>query len=151
MGDNEGGIKLPRQGETKTQVWPGGSSRATLDQLIKSKKPFEKEVTITVTDDTGGEVEVSVLFRAIGGTEYDKLVSQFPPTKGQRDEGLSFNIDRFAPALISRCAVEPEIPIEDAKELWESESWNRGERMALFMGAVECCTKGLDIPFGNVV
>lgn len=151
MGENDN-IKVSRKtAEDEAQVWPGGGSRATLDQLVKGKKPFEKEVTITVTSDSGEESEVTVLFRAIGGNSYDKLVSQYPPNREQKQEGMTFNIDRFAPVLISKCAIEPEIPLDDAKELWNSDAWNRGERMALFLGAVECCTKGLDIPFGNGV
>ena len=35
----------------------------------------------------------------------------------------------------------------DAKEIWESEEWSRGDLMVLFRNAVDLNNRGLDIPF----
>jgi len=35
----------------------------------------------------------------------------------------------------------------DAKEIWESPEWSRGDLMVLFRKAVELNNKGVDIPF----
>lgn len=122
------------------------TKRATLEGL-KKKRPKEKAVTVAVSTDDGNTEEVEVLFRAIGSHAYDELVAKYPPNKKQKDQGLTYDMDKFGPALIAACAVEPEMSEEDAKEIWESDAWNRGELMTLFMGAVQVCTQGLDIPF----
>ena len=118
--------------------------RATLDQL-RTKRPAEKTVTLTVEGADGPE-EIDMLFRAIGHHEYDRLVTKFPPTAPQKKEGLTYDIERFGPSLISRVCVDPQMTEDDTHELWNSGQWNRGEITALFLAAVEICNKGLDIP-----
>lgn len=122
------------------------SKRATLD-LLKNKPKRTHEFTIYLTDESGEKVEVTLKYASIGMREYDKLVSKHPPTAEQRVDGASFNIDTFAPALIARSAVDPEMSEEDAKEIWDSPNWSRGDVMVLFRNAVELNNKGLDIPF----
>lgn len=116
--------------------------KATLDLLTK-KRPVEKEVVIAVQGDDGPE-ELEMLFRSIGSAEYDNLVGKFPPRADQKKEGLTYDIDRFAPALIARVCVDPPMSEEDAKAIWASDEWNRGEVMNLFMSAIDVCTRGLE-------
>lgn len=121
------------------------SKKATLD-LLKGKKRAER--TFSVYLDVDGEnTELQLTFKAIGAQAYDKLVSKHPPKAEQRVEGASFNIDTFAPALIAACSVDPEMSPEDAKEIWESEDWSRGDLMVLFRNAVDINNQGFDIPF----
>lgn len=120
--------------------------RATLDQL-KGKKSSTSEFSLYLPDDEGGQVELTMKYRAIGSVEYDKLVSKHPPKPEQRVEGASFNIDTFAPALIARVSVEPEMTLKDAEDIWNSPDWSRGDLMVLFRNAVELNNRGLDIPF----
>jgi hypothetical protein len=81
--------------------------------------------------------------------EYDRLVSKHPPTTEQRADGASFNLDTFAPALISAVSSDPEISPTDAKEIWNSAEWSRGEVITLYRQAVDLCNRGLDIPFNE--
>jgi hypothetical protein len=120
--------------------------RATLDQL-KKKQRVTKTVTVNVTGDDGDPMEVSLSFRGIPAQQYDKLISRFPPLKEHKKQGYQYNPDKFGPALIAATCVDPEITEEDAKEIWESDNWNRGERMMLMMAAIEVCTVGLNVPF----
>ena len=125
------------------------SKAATLD-ILKSKSRAKETFSIYVNDADGKEHEVELTFQAIGALEYDKLVSKHPPTSDQRVDGASFNIDTFAPALIAKSSVEPEMTEKDAKEIWQSPEWSRGDLMVLFRHAVELNNKGMDIPFrGN--
>ena len=124
------------------------SKRATLD-LLKSKKRASEEFTIYVTDEDGGKQEVTLLFQSIGAVAYEKLVAKHPPKAEQRVEGASYDINTFAPALIAACSVDPELSYKDAKEIWDSESWSRGDLMVLFMKAVELNNRGIDIPFNE--
>jgi hypothetical protein len=138
--------------DTKVQIARNEQSKAakaaTLD-LLKNKRRAETRFSIYVTDTDGEQQEVELHFRAIGAQEYDKLVSKHPPKPEQRIEGAAFNIDTFAPALIARCAVEPEMSEKDAKEIWDSPDWSRGDLMVLFRNAVDLNNRGVDIPFSE--
>ena len=123
--------------------------RATWDQLIGKKRATE-EISLNVPDGNGGSTEVTMLFQAIGTREYDKLLAKHPPKAEQKLEGASYDINSFGPDIIHKCAVEPELSIQEARQLWDSDDWSRGEIMTLFRAAVEVCNRGLDIPFtGN--
>lgn len=122
------------------------SKRATLDQL-KSKPRATTEFSIYLSNGNGEQSEVTLKYQSIGMREYDRLVSKHPPKPEQRVDGASFDIDTFAPALISAVCVEPEITPSDAKEIWDSPDWSRGDLMVLFRNAVDLNNRGLDIPF----
>jgi len=124
------------------------SRRATLDQLV-NKAPSTTEFSIYLSDGNGGNTEVTLKYKAIGMREYDRLVSKHPPKPEQRAEGNSFDIDTFAPALISACSVEPEITPAEAKKIWDSDDWSRGDVMVLFRNAVDLNNRGLDVPFSE--
>lgn len=119
---------------------------ATFTDLVK-KPVRSKTLTMKVPGDDGEEQELTLKVRAIGQRAYDELLSEHPPTKKQKDSGDSYNIDTFCPALISRSLVEPIITVEEAAELWASETWSRGELTELFFSCVDVNNKGLDIPF----
>lgn len=140
---------MPVQNEGKTQEararQRAGDKRATFDQLA-GKKRAEEEITVSLSGN-GTDDKVTLLFRAIGTREYDKLLGKHPPKAEQKVEGASYNIDSFGPALIAKCAAEPELTEAQSKELWESDDWSRGEIMTLFRTAVEVCNRGLDVPF----
>jgi hypothetical protein len=124
-------------------------NRATYEMLVK-KRHLEKEVTIKIPGDDGDLVEVTMLFRAIGAREYDRLLTKHPPSTEQRAQGGSYDINTFGPALISRVCVDPEMNEDECRQIWNSSDWNRGEVMSLFSAAVELCNQGLDIPFTGV-
>lgn len=115
------------------------AKRATFDTL-KGKKRTEREFEIELN----GE-RVSFLFRSIGATAYDKLLTRFPPTREQQADGATYDQDRFAPALLSQVSVEPTLTEEEWREIWTSDEWNRGEVGILFWTAVELCNKGLEL------
>jgi hypothetical protein len=117
------------------------SKRATFD-LLKSKKRAEREFEFTLNDE-----KVSLLFRAIGANEYDKLVSKAKPTVEQKADGANYDINVFGPALLAAVSIEPEMSAAQWKEIWTSPEWSRGEVVQLFYIASELCNRGLDIPF----
>lgn len=117
------------------------SKRATLEGLI-AKRPREAEYEFPLGED--GE-KVSLLMRAINGTDYDKLITKYPPTNDQRAEGAQFDINRFGPALLARVVVEPVATFEEWTDIWRSESWSMGEIGELFGRASQLCGQGLDL------
>ena len=122
------------------------SKRATFEMLVK-KPRLETEVPVKIPGDDGVPVKMMMLFRAIGARDYDKLLTRHPPTTEQRADGMSYNLNTFGPALISRVCIDPEMSEEQATEIWNSSDWGRGEVMSLFSAAVDLCNKGLDISF----
>jgi hypothetical protein len=128
------------------QKQSAASKRATLD-MLKNKPRSTSEFSLYLSDGNGGTNEVTLKYQAIGMRAYDKLVAKHPPKPDQRAEGSSFDIDTFAPALIAACSVDPEISPTEAKDIWDSEDWSRGDVMVLFRNAVELNNRGLDIPF----
>jgi len=137
-------VTKPVQDEKPSSV--ARSKRATFDRLAKKAKA-EREVPLQLEGDDGEMEEVSILFRAIGAKQYDDLIAKHPPNAQQKMSGDIYNIHTFAPALIAICSVEPKLSYDEAKAIWDSEDWSRGEVMALFGACVELCNKGLNIPF----
>jgi hypothetical protein len=122
--------------------------RATIDELI-NKPRSTTEFSLYLANGDGEPKEVTLRYQAIGMRAYDRLVAKHPPKPDQRAEGSSFDIDSFAPALIAACSMEPEISVGEAKKIWDSDEWSRGDVMVLFRNAVELNNRGLDIPFSE--
>lgn len=122
--------------------------RATLD-ILREKKRLEKEITVFLPVGEGKTEEVSFLFQSIGAQEWDNLVAKHPPTADQRADGQAFNMHTFAPALLAKVCVDPEMSEADWKEIWNSPDWNRGEVIQFYATAVELCSTGMDVPFSG--
>lgn len=122
------------------------SRPATFTDLVK--KPVRtKTITMKVPGDDDAVEELTLRVRAIGQQAYDALLAEHPPTKKQKESGDSYNIETFCPALISKSLVEPTLTYDEARELWTSETWSRGELTELFFSCVDVNNKGLNIPF----
>lgn len=105
------------------------------------KKPARtKEVEITF-----GDEPATVLLRAIGNTTYDRLLTEHPPTKEQKEEDATYNPDTFAPALIASVLAEPKLTVEEATEMYNSDEWSRGELLNLFTECIIVCSEGLKV------
>lgn len=133
---NEGAVQEARAKQS------AASKRATFAKLSK-KGRAEREVTVQI----GGE-QLTMLFKAISAREYDALLASHPPSPKQKIEGHTYNLDSFGPAIIAAVCVDPDLTEDEAKAIWESEEWSRGEIMTLFGHAVEICNQGMDVPFG---
>lgn len=117
------------------------AKRLTLADLHKkSKKRREVEVTID------GE-KYSWVLQAVSPSVMDQLQADNPPNKEQKARGASFDINKFAPALIAACSAEPEITAEDMQEIIESGNWSTGEVNFLFDACTELCMSGFDTNF----
>ena len=124
---------------------PPRRRQATADDLL-GKKARKAEIPISVPTDKGNQVLTMDLV-AISSDEYDALLAEHPPTPDQKKDGNSYNPDTFAPALISAVLAEPKLTVEQATAIWKSPTWNRGELRDLFMGCVNLCSEGLNVPF----
>ena len=88
-------------------------------------------------------------FRSIGRFAYDEMVGEHPPSKDQKKDGADFNTDTFPPHLVSASCIDPEIPIEDALEIFSDPDWNGAELRSLFFGALDVNRELGDIPLSR--
>lgn len=133
----------------KTAESNGTGEGKTALQLLLSKQNTKRVLKLYITDENGEPQEIELTFTSIGSKAYDKLVAKHPPTAEQRLEGSTYNPDTFIPALISVCMTDPEMSDAQAKQLWTSESWSRGDLMAIFGAAMGVNNQGVDVPFSE--
>lgn len=116
------------------------AKRATID-MLRSKPRAEKEIALKIP----GVGEATLLLRAIGAQEYDRLLTKNPPTTEQMASGNGYNIHTFAPALLSEVVADPKMDEKEWGEIWNSPDWSRGEVLQIFEMAVELCNIGMDV------
>jgi hypothetical protein len=121
---------------------------ATFESL--SKKPRRVlNFTVFTADDAGDQVSLKMRYMALSSIAYDELLAAHPPSNKEKTLGASYNVDTFAPALISAVSVIPKLSYEQAKEIYTSSDWSGGEVTALFINALRVCNAGLDVPFNE--
>lgn len=107
---------------------------ATLEGLLSKAAP-ERSVVVDVNG-----TRMSLRLRAMSGPDYDALERQHGPEASDIDRlgrPLLFNPRTFPPALVAACCVEPVLSEDEAKKLWLSPSWSKGDLDALFSAAYE--------------
>lgn len=119
---------------------------ATLEQLM-AKRRRETEVVVHSVDEDGGDVELVLKFRALSSAEYDELVAKYPPTPKQRADGLAYDPDKFASALVAAVCYDPVLSVADVTALLKSDTWSPGEGNSLSGTAFALCQQGAGIPF----
>lgn len=75
---------------------------------------------------------IPLLFRGLPRPDYEALIKAHPPTEKQGEDGDGWNVDTFAPALISAASVDG-MPPEDAEFFLAT--WAPAEATALFNAA----------------
>lgn len=87
-------------------------------------------------------------FKSLGRTKYGALLDEFPPREGNRTDRLTgFDSDEFPPALLAASAVDPEMTVAHAKEIWGGEDWSDAETTRLFQAALKAQKELVDVPF----
>jgi hypothetical protein len=118
----------------------------TFDQLVA--KPRRKlTFPIHTIDADGDEIVLQMTYQSLTNREYDELVERHPPEAREKAKGAQFNVMTFSPALVSAVSFEPRISFEQAKMIFESDTWSGGELATLFINAQRVCNSGLDVPF----
>jgi hypothetical protein len=132
------------------------------DEIKAQKRPARDEVPLALdpalaqayaeaqqkVDETRQALEFrpgSAEREALGREEFEDLIDDCPPSKEQRDRyrkenpqmaaagvNLRWDREKFAPLLFSRCVVDPELTMSQAKELWAGGVFSQGEVEFLF-------------------
>jgi len=97
------------------------------------------------------EESVTFTFQDIGRRALDQLISEHHPTPDQKNRVaelgggiLEYNIDTFPPALIAATAIDPELSIEDAQQIFDE--WGAGDAEILFTQALLVCRERTSHP-----
>lgn len=107
------------------------------DRIAAAKDALE-QVRVEIAEDLA-----ELTFRALPSNEYKELVRAHPPNQAdqaenQRIHGMpaEFDVDTFAPALISACCVEPKMTVDEVNELVTVFGWSDAEFGRLFQLAL---------------
>lgn len=92
-------------------------------------------------------LEIEVTVEALSMKDYDKLLSKYPPTEEEQAKGLTYELEKFAPALIAACLVDPAMTLKQTQQLWSSDNWSRGDVESLFGKVLQVNHRDSSIPF----
>lgn len=97
---------------------------------------------------------VTFTFQDIGRKAFDELVMAHPATKDQKERVaelgggiLEYNIDTFPPALLAATAIDPEMTVEDAQQIFDV--WGSGDAEILFTQALLVCKERTSVPLSR--
>lgn len=113
------------------------AQRATLDMFL-TRTPVEQEFEFDL-----GAGKVSLLYRAVGAKEYDKLIDLCPATKAQAANDMSVDEDKFRPLLLSKVVAEPAFTQQEWKQILDSPNIGRAEAGELYFTGVQICNRQL--------
>ena len=122
------------------------SGDATFD-LLMAKPRRSLSFDVTTQNAAGDEVVLRMKYLAISGKAYDEMIAEHPPTAADKKANQTYNMETFAPALISAVSCIPKLSITQATSIYKSGAWSGGETGNLFMNGVRVCNAGLDVPF----
>lgn len=118
------------------------------DAVRPEREAYEKAVAALEAE------TVWLTFKALGTKRYDEIVRACPATDAQNKEhreltgaDAPYDIDAFAPALLSASCVEPSMSVEQWRELLDE--WNTAEVVAVFSAAIEVNTQPRDPHLGK--
>lgn len=125
---------------------------ATMDELQAAVDEAQTEVDDTLPAADEGVGVVSVKIRAMAPLAYAALKAEFPPTEddhkqvrkelGDEKAKAAWNQQHFAPNLVARCVVDPEVTLEEAVAFFES--WTRPEWNLLIRACMRVHEEAVD-------
>ncbi len=134
-------VWIPLDADAHDAIQRADETVANAD-LASSGVDEAKAARAQVIEDLGDDVAV-VVFRALNAFHYKELVRAHAPSEEfskqyEKENGVpaEFNPDTFAPALISACACEPKMTVDEVKGLVSDYGWSPTEYGMLYQGAL---------------
>lgn len=146
-------VKIQLDGEIVERI--KDLQQALIRARQHDRKHNKSDTATTVEDELdsvileGRATEVAFTFKSIGRAAFETLLNNHKPTRDQKSEGMTFNPDTFAPALLSASSVDPAISPDDATTMFNSEEWNSAELAKLFLAAQEANVEAPDVPLSG--
>lgn len=101
--------------------------------IDKDKRVIAARKALTIAEKARDEANVTLTLRSLGSDAYEKMVAAHPATEEQEKDDMIYDVDTFAPAIISACCTDP-MTVEQAASLIKT--LNQGEAAMLFQTAV---------------
>lgn len=73
--------------------------------------------------------EVSFEFEAVGSQAYQRLIDAHPPLPAEKESGAIVRMVSFAPALVSACASNPQIDLQQAEAMRDTLTQSQWEKL----------------------
>jgi len=119
---------------------------ATAEMVGDPDRIQDTRAALNETKDLIADDLAEVTFRALPGSEYKELVRAHPPNEADQAEHqklhgvpAEFDVETFAPALISASCVEPKMTEAEASSLpslgWSGAEFNRLFQLALMVNS----------------
>jgi hypothetical protein len=120
----------------------------SFDEMMgKHERVAKVPVVFPSKGGTEKSVKKLVLMKAISAVDYDELVAECAPNRQQRDQGMQYDPEKFQPALVAACSVQPALTRDQASQLYKNPRWAGGEFGTLFLAAQRLCNVTMDVPF----
>jgi hypothetical protein len=147
--------RIRRAGEVRAEE-PGISDADLMvrieGDLQEQPEIVEAQAALAAAQADQEERDTPFTFRALPADVWEELIEAYPPTEKQKNAGQDYNVDRFGPALLSACSVDPlseqmsaqllggewRDPERPAGDQWVKERaiLSQGESSFLFVNAV---------------
>ena len=123
-------------------------------QPVESDDVAHLEAEVAAAEEAVRESTVTMVMRQIGRKRYDALVDAHPATDEEKAEAAKagreappYNVETFAPALVSASCAEPLMTVEQVQELFDE--WSTGELNELFTAALAVNTGRRTVDLGK--
>lgn len=133
------------QFDEKERLYRVASLKDETTMQMLTRLESEREDARAVLEEVkarAAEVTVTFKFRSLGRTAFEELLRDHPPSdtdkekaKAKGEDPPNFSFESFPIALVANSCIEPELSIDNVKEMWQSEDWNESELITLFNAA----------------
>jgi hypothetical protein len=96
-------------------AWIGAKQAAS--DVMHDPAATEAEAALRACEAEIAASEKTFKFTGIGHESWQNLKRKHPPTQAQRDEGADVNLERWAPAVVAACSLEPKITVAQAETM----------------------------------
>ncbi len=97
----------------------------------------DMETELDAARAASADSQATFTFEACSFAALEALQYQYPPDDQQKADGLQWDVERFAPALLALTCIEPGLSDNEAKELWTT--WEAGLVNTLYRAAWDVC------------
>lgn len=160
MADIEDIIASAKRAEKTVRICVRGDLNARIDELEQQLEDAQgwKPATLAETSPVRGlaeqiealrqemhEHEHPFTFRALPPKEWSDLLAEHPAREVDTEAGYSFNVETFPTAVVSACAINPVMTVDQVQRLIPA--LNQGQWDDLFTTVWRVNVRATDIPF----
>ena len=97
----------------------------------------DMEAELDTLRDAAADTQATFTFEACSFAALEELKYKHPPNEAQAADGMQWDVDDFAPALLALTCIDPGLTDTEAKELWTT--WEAGLVNTIYRAAWDVC------------